>query len=138
MYSENITFTNFENSEIAFRGQSNNSLRQSCLLFKVMNNRTLVKTGKYLVNFAFAIHFPVEGILRKTIYKHFVGGTSIDDCVKTIEKLASRNVVLFWISLLKERSVKICLMPPVMKSSVQLRLRTRTVMCRLVLSRLPG
>lgn len=92
MYSENITFTNLENSEIAFRGQSNNSLRQSCLLFKVMNNRTLVKTGKYLVNFAFAIHFPVEGILRKTIYKHFVGGTSIDDCVKTIEKLASRNV----------------------------------------------
>lgn len=82
----------FNNSEIAFRNKSNAELRQAHLLFKVMNNAGLVKTGKHLVNLAFAIHFPVKGILRNTIYKHFVGGTSIKDCAKTIEKLAVRNV----------------------------------------------
>lgn len=78
----------FENTEIAFRDQSNASLKQSYQLFKVMNSRTLVNMGKHLVNLAFAVHFPVEGIIRNTIYKHFVGGVSIDDCSKTIDRLA--------------------------------------------------
>ena len=82
----------FNNSEIAFRNKSNAELRQAHLLFKVMNNAGLVKIGKHLVNIAFAIHFPVKGILRNTIYQHFVGGTSIADCSKTIQKLAARNV----------------------------------------------
>lgn len=82
----------FNNSEIAFRNKSNVELRQAHLLFKVMNNAGLVKIGKHLVNIAFAVHFPVKGILRNTIYQHFVGGTSIADCSKTIQKLAARNV----------------------------------------------
>lgn len=82
----------FNNSEIAFRNKSNADLRQAHLLFKVMNNAGLVKTGQHLVNLAFAIRFPVKGIIRNTIYKHFVGGTSIEDCAKTIEKLAARHV----------------------------------------------
>ncbi len=92
MQSEKTTFIDFENSEIAFRGQSNSNLRQAYRLFRVMNNQSLVKIGKHLVNFAFAVHFPVKGILRNTIYKHFVGGMSIEDCSKTIARLAKRNV----------------------------------------------
>lgn len=83
---------NFENTEIAFRDLSNASLRQAYQLFKVMNSRTLVNTGKHLVNFAFAVHFPVEGIIRNTIYKHFVGGVSIEDCSKAIARLARCDV----------------------------------------------
>lgn len=82
----------FENTEIAFRDQSNASLKQAYQLFRVMNNRTLVNIGKHLVNFAFAIRFPVEGIIRNTIYKHFVGGISIEDCSKTIVRLARCKV----------------------------------------------
>lgn len=92
MQSKETLPVNFENTEIAFRGESNASLRQTYQLFKVMNSRSLVNIGKYLVNFAFAVHFPVEGIIRSTIYKHFVGGVSIDDCSKTIARLANRNV----------------------------------------------
>lgn len=82
----------FENTEIAFRNQSNASLRESYQLFKLMNNKNLVSVGKNLVRFAMAVHLPINGIIKNTIYKHFVGGTSIDDCSKTIERLASRHV----------------------------------------------
>lgn len=82
----------FENTEIALRDQSNTSLKQAYQLFRVMNSRSLVNIGKNLVNFAFAIHFPVEGIIRNTIYKHFVGGVSIEDCSRTIDRLARCNV----------------------------------------------
>ena len=83
---------NFENTEIAFRDQSDTGLKQAYLLFKVMNSRTMVNMGKHLVNLAFAVHFPVEGIIRNTIYRHFVGGVSIEDCSKTIARLANCNV----------------------------------------------
>ena len=92
MQSNDTLSINFENTEIAFRDQSNASLKQAYQLFSLMNNRGLVNMGKHLVNFAFAIHFPVEGIIRNTIYKHFVGGVSIEDCSKSIARLAQWNV----------------------------------------------
>lgn len=82
----------FNNSEIAFRDKSNRALRQTQLLFKVMNSGGLVKLGKNLVNLAFAIRFPVNGIIRATIYRHFVGGETIEDCSKVVNKLYERNV----------------------------------------------
>ncbi len=82
----------FSNYEIAFRNKTNAQLREAYLLFKVMNNSFMVKIGKNLVKFAFSIHFPIEGIIRKTIYKFFVGGRTIEDCSKTIDKLSERNV----------------------------------------------
>lgn len=86
------TVIDFNNSEIAFRGKSDAELRQAHLLFKVMNNAGLVKTGKYLLNLAFAVRFPVERIIRDTIYRHFVGGISIDDCTAAIGRLSARQV----------------------------------------------
>jgi len=93
MQSEKTSPVDFSNTEVAFRDHSNASLRQAYQLFSVMNSKTLVGIGKQLVNLALAIHFPVEGILRKTIYRHFVGGVSIEDCSKTIARLAERNVL---------------------------------------------
>ncbi|MCE5205232.1 MAG: proline dehydrogenase family protein [Porphyromonadaceae bacterium] len=92
MLPEKNHFLNFENTEIAFRDESNASLRQAYQLFKLMNNKTLVCIGKQFVRFALAARFPVNNILRKTIYRHFVGGMSIEDCSRTIARLAKRNV----------------------------------------------
>lgn len=92
MQSDRGTWVDFDNTSVAFQDQSNYSLRQAYVLFKVMNNPTLVNLSKHLVNFAFAIRFPVKGIIKKTIYRHFVGGMSIEDCAKTIDRLAQRNV----------------------------------------------
>lgn len=82
----------FTNSESSFKNKKNNELRESYLLFKVMNSPFMIKLVKDLVNFAFFLHLPIQGIIRNTIYKYFVGGSSIEDSIKTIEKLSSRNV----------------------------------------------
>lgn len=92
MQSSNKPIVDFSNIEIAFQGKSNADLHETYQLFKLMNNATLVKTGKHLLNVAFALHLPIKGIIKRTIYRHFVGGTSIRDCEKTIEKLAKNNV----------------------------------------------
>ncbi len=92
MRDVNSIALNFENSEVAFRGKSDRDLRQTHQLFKLMNNSTLVKVGKPMINLAFGMHLPIQGIIRNTIYKHFVGGISIQDSEKTIAKLAEHNV----------------------------------------------
>ena len=92
MHSHTPNTIDFSNSEIAFRGKSSTDLRSAYYLFKVMNNQMMVALGKKMINLAFAIHFPVKGILRATIYRHFVGGTSIDDCSKALSRLEKRNV----------------------------------------------
>lgn len=92
MQGKNTHPIDFNNSEIAFRDKSNTDLRRAHLLFQVMNNKGMVNMGKYLVNLAFAIHFPVKSILRNTIYKQFVGGTSIEDCHNTIQRLGKSHV----------------------------------------------
>ena len=83
---------NFNDTEIAFKDKSNNDLREMHLLFKVMNNPMWVNIGKKLLNVAFTIHFPVEWMVKRTIYKHFCGGVSITDSSKLIDKLDKRNV----------------------------------------------
>lgn len=86
------SFINFNNTEVAFRGKTNADLREMHLLFRVMNNPNWVSAGKKLINIAFAIHFPVEWIVKRTIYKHFCGGVSITDSSRLIDKLDERNV----------------------------------------------
>ena len=91
MQPTSSTNIDFANTEVAFRGKSNIDLRSAYYLFKIMNSQAMVTLGKKMINFAFAIHFPITGILRATIYKHFVGGTSISDCKKALNYLAKRN-----------------------------------------------
>lgn len=93
MQSERTTLLDFNDTEIAFQNQSNYSLRQAYVLFKVMNSRSLVNLSKHLVNVAFAARIPIKGIIKKTIYQHFVGGMSIEDCAKAIDCLAGQNVL---------------------------------------------
>ena len=92
MLDKHTQSVSFNDIETAFKGKSNNDLREMHLLFKVMNSPTWVSLGKKLVNFAFAIHFPVEWIVKRTIYKHFCGGVSIKDSSKLIDKLDERQV----------------------------------------------
>ena len=92
MLDKHTQSVNFNNLEVAFKDKSNNDLRGMYLLFRVMNSPTWVAIGEKLTRFAFAIHFPIEWIVKPTIYKHFCGGVSIEDSSKLIDKLYSRNV----------------------------------------------
>lgn len=82
----------FTNTEIAFRSKSDSDLRKAKLLFQVMKNPGLVKSGKILSNIALAIHFPIGWAVKPTIYSHFVGGETLEGCAKCVEELQKYNV----------------------------------------------
>jgi proline dehydrogenase len=77
----------FENTEIAFKAKSNRALQQSYFLYKIIGYNWLVKAGTPLVNLAFNIGLPIKGIVKKTVFKQFCGGESMDDCNATMADL---------------------------------------------------
>lgn len=78
---------NFDNLEIAFQSKNNSELRKAYYLFKLVNNQAFVKTGKILLNIALKLHFPLKPFVKPTIFSHFCGGESIEECDVTISKL---------------------------------------------------
>lgn len=82
----------FDNTEIAFAGKSDNDLQWSYRLFKMIGMPWLVKFGKVATNVAFAIHLPINGLIKKTIFKQFCGGENIQDCAGKIEELGQFNI----------------------------------------------
>jgi len=82
----------FENTEIAFKSQSNSELKKAYRLFKLMGNTALVKSGNRLARIAIKLGMPVGWAAKPTLYAHFVGGETISSCQKVVDKLGQYNV----------------------------------------------
>ncbi len=88
----NTTPLSFENTEIAFRHESNSELKRAYWLFRIINLNFLVKIGPPITNFAFKIGLPIKSLVKSTIFNHFCGGETIAECEPTIRNLQSGKV----------------------------------------------
>ena len=82
----------FDNTEVAFAGKNNSDLQWSYRLFKMIGKPWLVKFGKVATAFAFAVLLPINGLIKKTILKHFCGGETIADCSGRIKELSDYGI----------------------------------------------
>lgn len=77
----------FDNTEIAFRYRTDSELRQARWLFKLIENPSTVSLGKKLLYLADKLHIPYQWIVKKTIFRQFCGGETIQESLPTIERL---------------------------------------------------
>jgi proline dehydrogenase len=82
----------FENTEVAFSLKSDSQLERAYFLFKMIESQPLVRIGTAVTNFALKAHLPVEGLIRSTVFDHFCGGVTEEDCLPNIEKMYTKNV----------------------------------------------
>lgn len=82
----------FSDTAIAFESKTNEDLKRAHLLFSAIGMNWLVQAGAPLVNMAFAINLPITGLIRKTVFKQFCGGESIEECEATTELLAKYHI----------------------------------------------
>lgn len=82
----------FENTEIAFKNKSNNDLKKAYWLFKIVANPKLVHFGKAATNIALKLRLPIDGFIKKTIFKQFCGGETIKECEKVTKSMAEFGV----------------------------------------------
>lgn len=82
----------FDNTEIAFATKTDSELERAYFLFKMIKNEPLVRIGTAITNFALKAHMPVEHLIRASVFDHFCGGITEDDCMSTIDKMFGKKV----------------------------------------------
>ncbi len=83
----------FDNTETAFKLKSDSELERAFFLFKMIQSQPMVRIGTAVTNFALKAHLPVEGLIRSTVFDHFCGGVTEDDCLPNIEKMYEKGNV---------------------------------------------
>jgi proline dehydrogenase len=86
------TNISFDNSQVAFAHLSDKELKKSNFLFSMMGKPWLVKWGARLAPWSLKAGLPVKGIIRNTIFDHFVGGETLDQIVPVAKKMADYHV----------------------------------------------
>lgn len=82
----------FDNTETAFAHRSNKELKQAKFLFNSMHYPWLVKLGVKLTPWAIKSGLPVNGAIRSTIFRQFVGGETLEETVPVVQKMAKYHV----------------------------------------------
>lgn len=87
------TKISFENTEYAFAYKSDAELKKANFLFGFMGKPWLVNTALKLTPLAIKWHLPfTKTLIRKTIFKQFVGGETLEETAKVADRLETYNV----------------------------------------------
>lgn len=82
----------FQDTATAFADKSNSELKEKYRLFKMMNSPFLNAIGTRTAKFALALGLPVEGLIKSTVFEHFCGGETIEECESAINKLGESDI----------------------------------------------
>ncbi len=82
----------FEDTKVAFSHKTNASLRRAYWLFRSIRMPWTVSFAKLFVRPALKLGFPIQGLIKATVFKQFCGGVSIDDCDHDIDLLGRHKV----------------------------------------------
>lgn len=82
----------FDNTENAFAYKSDKELKQSRFLFNTMNYPLFVPIGTRITPFLMKTGLPVNGIIRNTIFKQFVGGETLAETATVANTLGKYGV----------------------------------------------
>ena len=86
------TNISFDNTTIAFAYKSDEGLKHSHWLYSLMAKPWLVKLGTKLAPWSIKAGLPIKGLIRKTIFKQFVGGETLEQTILVAKKLGDYKV----------------------------------------------
>lgn len=89
---QQVDQTSFDDTSIAFEAKTDRQLRKANWMFSVVNNPVISSIATGLVKFALALHLPVKGLIKNTVFEHFCGGETIDESMQTVRELARYHV----------------------------------------------
>jgi proline dehydrogenase len=109
----------FDDLETAFRHKSDRELKFAYWLFRMVGSPGLVRLGKSFTNLALTLHLPIAWLIKPTIYRHFCGGESIDECMKV-----SHNMEKYGVRCILDYSVEGGESPAAIRAALEETLRT--------------
>jgi proline dehydrogenase len=82
----------FDNTENAFAYKTTRELKEAKFIFRTMSYQPLIDLGVRLTPLAIKLHLPVRGLVRKTIFKQFVGGETLEQTAGIVNDLEKYGV----------------------------------------------
>ena len=82
----------FDNTEFAFAYKTDRELKKARFLFSSMDIAWLVKLGTKITPWAIQAKLPVNGLIKNTIFKQFVGGETLEETKQVADTLEDYNV----------------------------------------------
>ena len=82
----------FEDTKTAFAYKSDSELKNARFLFGTMGIEWLVNLGLSITPWVLKTGLPVKGIIRKTIFRQFVGGENLEQTSEVADKLGKFEV----------------------------------------------
>lgn len=87
MNTNTLQNLDFGNTAVAFQNLSTPRLRQSYRLFKLFQKTWLVKCAPTIATFTLKTGIPLGQLFSRSVFRHFCGGETIQECVQRIEEL---------------------------------------------------
>lgn len=81
-----------EDTEIAFASRSNSELLKMDWMFSLMNKPTLNKLAVNSLLTSIQLHLPIKSVVKATIFSHFCGGETLEECTKTMDALSGFGI----------------------------------------------
>lgn len=82
----------FDNTEAAFAYKTDKDLKSAKRLFSTMSYPVLTAMGVRFTPFLVKTGLPIDGLIRKTIFKQFVGGETLEKTIPVCEMLDGYGV----------------------------------------------
>ena len=82
----------FDDTQVAFSYKSDRELKKANFIFSVVNNPTISSIATSLAKAGLALHLPVKGLIKSTVFQHFCGGEDIAQSERTIQTLSKFHV----------------------------------------------
>lgn len=83
---------NFNDTQVAYALKSNQELKLAKFMFSVLQRPAISSLGRSLLKFGVKARLPINGAVKATLYKHFIGGESIQNTLPLTKRMAALNV----------------------------------------------
>ncbi|MBC8111771.1 MAG: proline dehydrogenase, partial [Verrucomicrobia bacterium] len=82
----------FDDTSVAFSYKSDKELKKADFIFTLVNHPVISKIAITAAKIGLALHLPIKGLIRNTVFDHFCGGENIGQSEKTFQNLARFHV----------------------------------------------
>jgi proline dehydrogenase len=82
----------FDDTSVAFSYKSDRELKKANFIFSLINHPFISSVATNAVQLGLALHLPIKGLIKNTVFDHFCGGENITESEKTVANLSRFHV----------------------------------------------
>lgn len=80
------------NTQVAFSRYTDGRLNLAYYLFSLFRFKFIARMGPKVLNLLLRLRFPVISVVKRTMFRHFCGGQTIEECRSLVQEISQNRV----------------------------------------------